>query len=331
MLIVTVTTSEADSGKRLDAALTGLLASTPELKEHGVVASRSKVERWIESGAVKINGRKAARPSQPVSAGSQIEVAVPLDAPAHLAASSAVPFQILFEDADILVIDKPAGVVVHPGAGRPDDTLVNGLVHHLGDKLPLIGGALRPGIVHRLDKDTSGVMVVAKTELAYSSLVQQFKPPRTIKRSYLAVTARLPESAPGAEPGLIELPIGRHPTQRTKMAVRDSGKPARSHWRQVEELKYGRLLEVRIETGRTHQIRVHLAAVKAPIVGDPVYGPGLPNLPPQIRSAVRAFGRQALHARTLAFNHPGGGQVVEFSAHLPPDFELLLSAMRGIK
>lgn len=317
------------SAKRLDAALTALLAGNSELLRHGMVVSRSKVERWIKQKLVSVNGQIASRPSQPIEAGAVIELSIPLESTGHLEPSSAVPFTVIYEDDDVLVIDKPAGVVVHPGAGRRGETLVNGLVHYLGPALARIGGELRPGIVHRLDKDTSGVMVVAKNEPAFASLVQQFKPPRTISRSYLAVTLQLPAPVKGAAPGVISAPIGRHAKHRTKMAVRTGGKEAVTTWKVKEQLKTGFMLEVQIETGRTHQIRVHLSSAHAPILGDPVYGPPLQSLPPAIRPAVRRLARQALHARTLSFHHPRHGKTVQFTAEIPQDLQMLLEALRG--
>ena len=328
MLKLKVTVAAEDSGRRLDTVLTALLLHHPETSANGLTISRSKVDRWIADGRVELNGRPVSRPSAAVSTGAIFEVSIPIEAPLHLSPSQNVPFSILFEDDHLLVINKPAGIVVHPGAGRRDDTLVNGLVHYLGPALPRIGDALRPGIVHRLDKDTSGVMVVAKSETAYHSLVEQFKPPRTIERLYLAAALRLPEQAPGSPRGVIELPIGRHATQRTKMAVNLKGKTARTSWRSVEIFKFGVLLELKIETGRTHQIRVHLAATKAPVLGDPVYGPNLTEIPPAIRPAIKALGRQALHAFRLSFIHPASGEKVDFTAPPPEDIERLIAVLR---
>ena len=329
MLKLTVMAAAEDAGRRLDAVLTGLLLHHPETAAQGLTISRSKVERWISDGRVMLNGRPVSRPSLSVPAGSTFEVSIPIEAPLHLSPSQNVPFTVLYEDDHLLVINKPAGIVVHPGAGRREDTLVNGLVHYLGAALPRIGDALRPGIVHRLDKDTSGVMVVAKNETAYHSLVEQFKPPRTIERLYLAAALRLPEQAAASPRGVIELPIGRHATHRTKMAVNVKGKTARTTWRPVELFKFGALLELKIETGRTHQIRVHLAATKAPVLGDPVYGPNLTEIPPGIRPAIKALGRQALHAFRLSFVHPVSGERVDFEAPLPEDIERLLGVLRG--
>lgn len=234
----------------------------------------------------------------------------------------ALPLEIVFEDEHLLVVNKPSGLVVHPAAGNPDGTLLNRLLHHA----PELATLPRAGIVHRLDKDTTGLLVVAKTLPAHKGLVEQLQA-RSIKREYRALVVGVLVTG-----GTVEGAVGRHPVERTRMAVVSGGKPAVTHYRVIERLPAHTFLKVELETGRTHQIRVHLAHIRHPLVGDPLYG-GRPRLPKggtedQIR-ALQGFRRQALHAVRLRLTHPVSGQVLEWEAPIPEDFRGLLSALRG--
>lgn len=294
--------------------------------------SRSRIERAIKGGAVLINGRTIDSPAYKPSAGDVVDFIPPPIRELGLSADSTVPFAVIYRDEDVLVIDKPAGVVVHPGAGTEEGTLVSGLIHLLGDDLPRLSGAFRPGIVHRLDKDTSGLMVVALTELAWSNLQQQFKPPRTIERTYLAVTLQTPRAGRGSVSsggsGQITLPVGRDPNSRIKMSSRSSAaRSATTNWRIERELKHGLVLSCSLETGRTHQIRVHLAETGAPIIGDKTYGSQLNSFAPEIRKRMTVVNRQALHAHKLSFLHPRSGSRISFESELPGDIIALIEAL----
>jgi 23S rRNA pseudouridine1911/1915/1917 synthase len=289
--------------------------------------SRSRVKALIEAGHVTRDGTPLTDPSEAVRVGALYALRVPPAAPATPVAQ-AIPLTILFEDRDLIVLDKPAGLVVHPAPGNRDGTLVNAVLAHAGDELTGIGGEGRPGIVHRLDKDTSGVMVVAKTERAHAALSAAFAS-RDLDREYLALAWGLPAAAAGE----IEAAIGRHPTDRKRMAVTPrGGKPALTAWRL--ERAFGAaasLLRCRLATGRTHQIRVHLAHAGHPVVGDPVYlrrTPGTARLLPEaLRDRLLSFPRQALHAETLGFAHPVSGQPLTFRAPPPPDLAALIAAL----
>ena len=284
------------AGQRLDRALARLL---PE-------ESRSRLARLIGEGHVRVDGRAAAA-SLKVRSGETVEVVLaprPADT-AHR--PEAIQLPVVHEDASLLVIDKPAGLVVHPGSGNWSGTMLNALLHHA----PGIEALPRAGIVHRLDKDTSGLLVVAKNEAAQLALVRQLQA-RTVKRTYLALVRGNLEAG-----GTIDAPIGRHPVHRTRMAVVASGKPAVTHYRVRRRFAAHTLLECDLETGRTHQIRVHLASIGHPLEGDPVYA----------GKARAAFRRQALHAWKLAFVHPGTGKTVRFESPLPGDFKALLEVL----
>jgi 23S rRNA pseudouridine1911/1915/1917 synthase len=297
--------------------------------------SRSRVKALIAEGKATRDGEPLASASEPVRAGSRYALSVPPAAPA-LPLPENIPLAVLFEDADLIVLDKPAGLVVHPAPGNQEGTLVNALLAHAGEDLPGIGGEKRPGIVHRLDKDTSGVMVVAKTERAHRALSLAFAE-RDLDREYLALAWGLPEPPRGE----IEAAIGRHPADRKRMAVLSGaeavrrGKPALTRYR--TERAWGgtvcALLRCRLQTGRTHQIRVHLAHAGHPLVGDPVYLRRIPAtarlLPQRERDALLSFPRQALHAATLGFRHPVSGQALHFAAPLPPDLAGLLNLLDG--
>jgi len=288
--------------------------------------SRSRVKALIESGRVTRDGAPATDPSAPVQPGARYRVTLPPPAPSRPAAEP-IPLTVLFEDADLIVLDKPAGLVVHPAPGNPDGTLVNALLAHTAGALPVIGGEVRPGIVHRLDKDTSGVMVVARTDRAQAALAAAFAA-RDLERSYLALAWGVPRDASFR----IEAPIGRHPVDRKRMAVTAKGRHAattvkllRAHGTAVS------LLACRLETGRTHQIRVHLAHAGHPIVGDPLYGRRIPasarSLPEPLASRLLGFPRQALHAASLGFVHPVTGERLRFATSPPADLGEIVTAL----
>jgi 23S rRNA pseudouridine1911/1915/1917 synthase len=308
------------AGTRADRFLAGALEGL----------SRSRVKALIEAGHASRDGQPLTDPSESVRAGALYAIRVPPAVPAAPAAQ-AIPLTILFEDRDLIVLDKPAGLVVHPAPGNLDGTLVNAVLAHAGEELSGIGGEARPGIVHRLDKDTSGVMVVAKTERAHTALSAAFAS-RDLDREYLALVWGLPATAAGE----VEAPIGRHPADRKRMAVvARGGKPALTRWKL--ERGYGAaaaLLRCRLATGRTHQIRVHLSHIGHPIVGDPVYLRRVPatarSLPEDLRDALLAFPRQALHAETLGFRHPVTGQALSFRAAPPADMAGLLARLDGL-
>ena len=291
--------------------------------------SRSRVKGLIEEGRATRDGVAVTQPAEPVRAGALyvLDPPPPVDATPQ---PQSIPFGILFEDRDLIVLDKPAGLVVHPAPGNEDGTLVNALLAHCGDSLPGIGGERRPGIVHRLDRETSGVMVVAKTEMALATLSAMFAA-RDLERSYLALTWGLLEPLAGE----IEGPIGRDPRDRKRMAiVTRGGRHALTRYRTLEVFHAAvSLLECRLATGRTHQIRVHLASQQHPVVGDPVYLRRIPSvsrsLGEPLRSALLDFPRQALHAARLGFRHPRTGRELLFETPVPPDFQALLDLARS--
>jgi 23S rRNA pseudouridine1911/1915/1917 synthase len=286
--------------------------------------SRSNIQRLIENGHVLVDG-KEVRPSMKLKGGELIEVVIPEPQPA-LPLAEAIPLEVLYEDSDLIVINKGAGMVVHPGAGTTSGTLVNALLAHCTD-LSGIGGELRPGIVHRLDKGTSGVLVAAKNDRAHQSLSAQFSA-HSVKRIYQALIY----GSPQGETGKIEGVIGRHPTDRLRLSGKArNGKHAVTRWKVKE--RYGRisLVELRLETGRTHQIRVHLTEAGFPLLGDPLYADGgrINNLPDtQLRGMINRLGRQALHARCLGFIHPSSGEYLEFTVEPPDDMQELLTYLR---
>ena len=284
--------------------------------------SRSRARKLIDDGCVHLNGQPA-RPAHIVHPGDALVVDEPAVATTDVE-PEAIPLSILYEDDDLLVLDKPPGLVIHPAAGNPRGTLVNALLHHCDD-LSGIGGVERPGIVHRLDKDTTGTMVVAKSDRAHLALSLAFQR-RQIGKTYLAVCY----GAPSPTDGVIDAPIGRHPRERQQMAVHREGRPARTLYEVVETLTATSLVACRLVTGRTHQIRVHLAHIGHALVGDPLYtGRQWRNLPdPSLQRLCRDFPRQALHAWRLAFDHPVTGDHVEFEAPVPADIEGLVKALR---
>ncbi|MCA8909767.1 MAG: RluA family pseudouridine synthase [Rhodospirillaceae bacterium] len=294
------------AGRRLDACLA---EAVPAL-------SRSRLKALILAGAVRDGaGQVWADPAAKVAEGLAFTVAVPAPVAAQ-PQPQAIPLSVVYEDDWIIVIDKPAGMVVHPAAGNPDGTLVNALLAHCGPSLSGIGGVARPGIVHRLDKDTSGLLVAAKTEAAHRHLTAQFAD-RSLSREYQAVVRGCPMPAEGT----VDAPIARHPRDRQRMAVVASGRPAVTHYRLVARFATASLLDCRLETGRTHQIRVHLAQIGHPVIGDRVYGRAPRKADPP---AIRAFARQALHAVRLKLRHPADDAPMEFQAPLPDDIRDLI-------
>jgi 23S rRNA pseudouridine1911/1915/1917 synthase len=291
-------------GLRLDQALARLL---PDY-------SRNRLQDWVRRALVTVDGA-TAMPKDKVWGGERIEVCTDPGPTAHLFTAQEIPLIVAHEDAQVLVIDKPAGLVVHPGSGNPDRTLLNALLHHA----PSLAALPRAGIVHRLDKDTSGLLVVAKTLKAQTSLVRQLQA-HTVQREYLALVAGVPSS-----PGRVDASIGRHPVARTRMAVLARGKSAVTHYRVLRTGVGWSLVECRLETGRTHQIRVHMHSIDHPILGDPVYGSAkLTRVLPEI---ARSFPRQALHAARLEFIHPASGEALAFQSPLPSDLTRLLAAL----
>jgi len=312
---------ETAAGERLDRLLAARL---PGL-------SRSRVKALIVAGQVAAAGRTIIDPSYRVKRGQTFAIIVP-EAVAALPEAQVIALDIIYEDPQLIVLDKPPGLVVHPAPGNPDRTLVNALIAHCGPQLRGIGGVRRPGIVHRLDKDTSGLMVAAKTEPAHQDLSRQFAA-RTIERTYQAVVWGVPVPRVGEIAGN----IGRSPRNRKKMAVlRRGGKAAATRYRVLRVLAGGQcsLVECRLLTGRTHQIRVHLCEKGHPLLGDPLYGRAGPDrlarLPAVARAALAALGRQALHAKTLGFRHPDSREDLRFESDLPPDLKALIKSLETI-
>jgi 23S rRNA pseudouridine1911/1915/1917 synthase len=335
-----IVTAAEDAGERLDRVLA----------RHVAELSRSRLKALIEAGAAALDGRTIRDPSHRVNSGATIVVDVPPPQPAK-PAPEPIPLAVVYEDDDIIVIDKPRNLVVHPAAGNWTGTLVNALIAHCGDSLSGIGGERRPGIVHRLDKDTTGLMVVAKNDRAHRALAAQFadhgRGGEPFERSYLAFVWGAPERPHG----VIDKPLDRHPKARDRMAVRQGGRDAVTHWQVLERYpgkpgprragKAGKpqppdapvasLVACRLETGRTHQIRVHLTSIGHPLMGDPVYGGGFRTkaalLSANAEVALDALGRQALHAYMLTLKHPSSGEILTFRSELPPDLARLRSAL----
>jgi 23S rRNA pseudouridine1911/1915/1917 synthase len=323
--------AEADAshaGQRLDRFLSERL---PEL-------SRTRVQNLIKQGQVSSGRATIVDVKYRVKPGDRFELSLPPIAPAEPGAET-IPLNVVYEDDALIVIDKPAGLVVHPGAGHAAGTLVNALIAHCGNSLSGIGGVARPGIVHRLDKNTSGLMVAAKTDQAHRALADQFADHgRTgdLERGYLALVW----GAPSRPHGTIDAPIGRHPTSRTKMAVLPTkGREAVTHWRLVETFGRGNepiasLIACTLETGRTHQVRAHLAHIGHPLVGDPLYGRGfeskLRKLPEPLQGKLAGLKRQALHAEHLAFVHPTGDTLLKFNSPLPVDLAEIVAAFKEL-
>ena len=300
------------SGRRLDQALAGLFSDY----------SRSRLQKWIKAGRVTLNHRQL-RARDKVKVGDRIRLRIE-DEPLLEAASQPIELDIHYEDEHLLIINKPAGLVVHPAAGNFDGTMLNGLLHHD----PLLQGLPRAGIVHRLDKETSGLLVVARTLKAHKRLVELLQA-RKIHREYRTIVNGVMISG-----GTIDEPIGRHPTQRTRMAVVHTGKPARTDYRVLERYRAHSLLQVKLHSGRTHQIRAHMAHIHYPVVGDPLYG-GRLKIPAgsgdALKNALRNFRRQALHAFKLGFDHPEHGEWVEWECAMPGDMQQLLTELQHDK
>jgi 23S rRNA pseudouridine1911/1915/1917 synthase len=324
-LVVTVAGDEGSA--RLDRVLAARLADL----------SRSRLKALILAGQVTVKSLPVHDPAYHVTTGDTITIDVP-EAVAPEPKGENIALEIVYEDDDIIVIDKPCGLVVHPAAGHETGTLVNALIAHCGTSLSGIGGVRRPGIVHRLDKDTTGLLVAAKNDRAHQSLTAQFADHgRTgaMRRGYMAFAWDMP----GRQRGTIDAPIDRHPYAREKMAVRDSGREAITHW-EIQEAFNGRdgkpvaaLLACQLETGRTHQIRVHLAHIGHPLMGDGVYGPHFKtkasHLGPKSQAALDGLGRQALHAYLLALEHPKTGEILQWERALPEDLLLLQKSLRA--
>jgi len=299
------------AGWRLDRALAD---AVPTL-------SRERLKALIRSGAVEAEGKPLRDPALKVRGEEALKVAVPEPVPAHNEAQD-IPLTIVFEDEHLLVVDKPAGLVVHPAAGNLDGTLVNALLHHCGGSLSGIGGVARPGIVHRIDKDTSGLLVVAKSDVAHEGLAKQFAA-HSIDRRYLAIV----NAVPMAKEGTVDAPLARSAVNRKKIAIVEGkrGKRAVTHWKRLSILRDAALVECRLETGRTHQVRVHMASIGHPLVGDPVYGrSGKTHV--KILNRLQ-FHRQALHAAELGFTHPVTKRRLSFSSPMPSDMQELFNAL----
>ncbi len=322
--IHTVTAGEADAGVRLDRMLTTHLAEL----------SRNRLQDLIATNHVSIDGTVVTNAALKVKLNQVITVTVPppID---PIPQGQDVPLDIVYEDAHLIVIDKPAGMVVHPAPGSQDSTLVNALIHHCGDSLSGIGGVRRPGIVHRIDKDTSGLLVVAKTDAAHAGLAEQFAA-HDLERAYIAVVW----GCPAPLSGTIATQIGRHPSQRQKMAVlKSGGRHAVTHYRTLrrfapaEGFPAAALVECRLETGRTHQIRVHMTHIGHPLIGDPVYGRATRHgrgISVEKKTQLQNFPRQALHAAVIGFVHPVTAETLKFESPAPPDIKDLLSSLEEI-
>lgn len=297
------------AGMRLDQALAELFSSY----------SRARLQQWVRNGLVTVDDRQL-RAKDKVLGGERVDVMATLEDEVS-SQPQRIPLEILYEDETLLVINKPAGLVVHPAAGNPDGTMLNALLHHA----PELVSVPRAGIVHRLDKETSGLLVVARTLKAQTHLVQQLQE-RAFEREYEAVAVGVMLSG-----GSVDAPIGRHPVDRKRMAVTQRGRPAMTHYRVAERFRAHTHVRVQLETGRTHQIRVHMAHIRYPLFGDPVYG-GRLRIPPQSSEqfieALRNFRRQALHAVRLGLTHPESGEVMQWQAPLPADMEYLLHVLR---
>ena len=308
--IIDARIADAADGWRLDRALAD---AVPTL-------SRERLKALISAGKVLGEDGAAVRdPAKKALGGQLFSVAVPAPAPAHNEPQD-IALDIIFEDDHLLVIDKPAGLVVHPAAGNPDGTLVNALLHHCAGRLSGIGGVARPGIVHRIDKDTSGLMVVAKTDRAHEGLAKQFAV-HSIDRRYKAIVAGRPNPPSGS----IDAPLARSPANRKKVAIVQTGKRAVTHYRTLQPLREATLVECRLETGRTHQVRVHMTSIGNPLLGDPVYGRTKAAHRPLLETL--RFRRQALHAAHLGFIHPVKSNALSFDSELPADMQELFTSL----
>jgi 23S rRNA pseudouridine1911/1915/1917 synthase len=299
---------EQMSGKRLDQALAELLP------EH----SRARLQGWIRDGYVQID-KKSMRPRDKVRGGEQIKIEAEIEAQIS-ATPQDIPLEIVFEDEYLIIINKPAGMIVHPGAGNPQHTLMNALLHH-DQQLEQVA---RAGIVHRLDKDTSGLLVIARTPQSHTSLVKQLQA-RNMHREYVTIVSGIMTAG-----GTIDQPIGRHPKHRTRMAVVKNGRPAMTHYRIIKKYRHHTQLQVNLETGRTHQIRVHMTWLHYPIIGDPVYGTKkqlVKGMDSTLADIVTAFPRQALHARAIQLIHPKSNEIMAWEALIPEDMAELIDSL----
>jgi 23S rRNA pseudouridine1911/1915/1917 synthase len=308
---ITVRLDPAHAGWRLDRALA---AAVPTM-------SRERLKSLVKSGALQTQDRAVRDPAFKVRGDEEFLLAVPAPTPAHNLAQD-IPLRVIFEDEHLLVVDKPAGLVVHPAAGNADGTLVNALLHHCSGSLSGIGGVARPGIVHRIDKDTSGLLLVAKSDVAHEGLAKQFAA-HSIDRRYLAIVNGVPK----VPEGTVDAPLARSATNRKKIAIVEGsrGKRAVTHWRRLQALRDAALVECRLETGRTHQVRVHMASLGHALLGDPVYGrPGKSG-----RELLKSlnFHRQALHAAELGFTHPVTKHRLSFASGMPADMQELFTAL----
>jgi 23S rRNA pseudouridine1911/1915/1917 synthase len=317
----------AGAGERLDRCLTHASAA------RGVALSRTRVKAVIEAGDVTVDGKIERDPAKRLANGQRIVFEAPPPEDCAVRGED-LPLDVVFEDEHLIVIDKPAGLVVHPAPGHGSGTLVNALIRHCGESLSGIGGVRRPGIVHRLDKDTSGLLVVAKTDAAHRGLAELFADhgrAGSLDREYLALVW----GDLGSAAGTVDAPIARHPIKRERMAVADEkrGRRAVTHWRLIDALGSASLVACRLETGRTHQIRVHMASIGHPILGDPVYGAGYKTKASQLsdgaKEALAALGPQALHAAALGFEHPISGERLRFERPPPQDYSRLIEALRA--
>lgn len=299
-------TGPADAHERADLALARLSGE-----------SRSKIQQWMKTGLVEISG-KPVQARDLLPAGSSVTIRIPASAPRHVEPEP-IPLDVLYEDADVIVLNKPPGLAVHPGAGRPTGSLAAALLHHCSGQLAPGGGPERPGIVHRLDLETSGILVAAKTDNAHRELSRQFKD-RETRKTYLAFVLGRPKGQVGSWEGA----IGRHPVHRQKMAVRTRGRPSRTDWKVLGSWPGASLLELKLLTGRTHQIRVHASAAGCPVAGDPLYG-GTTSL-----TRTAGVKRQLLHAHLLSFTHPRTGEYLSFEAPPPDDFAAFQSYLDGL-
>ena len=303
MEVLTLQPNKEDAGQRVDAWLAANLEDV----------TRSAAQRLLEEGRVTCGGKPLAK-NYKLNGAETLEVSLPDPEPVDVLPQD-IPLDVVYEDADVIVVNKPKGLVVHPAPGHPDGTLVNALLHHCGDSLSGIGGELRPGIVHRIDRDTSGLIIAAKNDFAHQKLAAQLQD-HTLARIYRCiVTGNLREDA-----GTVNAPIGRHPVDRKKMAVVANGRPAVTHWTVLERFPGFTYVECRLETGRTHQIRVHMAHIGHPILGDTVYGNKKP---------VPGLQGQCLHAVGLRFHHPRTGEMVELFCGLPEEFQTQLQKCRA--
>ena len=313
----TLTVAPPQAGLRLDR---WLAESLPEL-------SRSRLQALIEQGALRSGEAAVGNASRKVKADEIFELTVPPAEPA-MPRPQDIPLDIVYEDDDLIVIDKPAGMVVHPAPGSADGTLVNALLHHCAGSLSGIGGVKRPGIVHRIDKDTSGLLVAAKNDRAHHGLAAQFAE-HSIERVYNALVWGVPLPRQGE----IEGAIGRNPSDRKKMAIVSNGKPALTYFKTISAFgDYAGLVECRLATGRTHQIRVHMTSIGHPLVGDQLYGKirSKGRAPEAVKDRLNSFPRQALHARVLGFDHPISGQKLHFESEIPSDLNELIKSLKGI-